>query len=140
MSKALIERLKNEGDGVMSRREKSQIADRIEELEREVESLKASMYRHYELEAERDALLADNARLRSAINAMLTHMGMDEDEWNKPTFDQAREALAATPAQGLASIRNQVREECAKVLDDPDADLFDAEFLAKAIRAMMEPE
>lgn len=38
-------------------------ANRIEELEREVESLKASMYGHYELEAERDALLADNERL-----------------------------------------------------------------------------
>ena len=30
-----------------------------------------------------------------ALNAMLTHMGMDEDEWTKPTFNQAREALAA---------------------------------------------
>ena len=30
-----------------------------------------------------------------ALNAMLTHMGMDEDEWAKPTFNQAREALAA---------------------------------------------
>lgn len=36
---------------------------------------------------------AEIARLRSALNAMLTHMGMDEDEWNKPTFDQARSAL-----------------------------------------------
>lgn len=33
------------------------------------------------------------ARLKSALNGMLTHMGMDEDEWNKPTFDQARAAL-----------------------------------------------
>jgi hypothetical protein len=33
------------------------------------------------------------ARLRSALNAMLTHMGMDEDDWNKSTFDQARNAL-----------------------------------------------
>lgn len=30
-----------------------------------------------------------------ALNAMLTHMGMDEDDWNKPTFDQAREAITA---------------------------------------------
>lgn len=30
-----------------------------------------------------------------ALNAMLTHMGMDEDEWTKPTFDQSRKALAA---------------------------------------------
>ena len=36
---------------------------------------------------QRDELLA-------ALNAMLTHMGMDEDEWNKPTFDQARAAIA----------------------------------------------
>lgn len=34
--------------------------------------------------------------LRSAINAFLTHFGMDEDEFTKPTFDQARAALAAT--------------------------------------------
>lgn len=34
-----------------------------------------------------------NATLRSALNAMLTQFGMDEDEWNKPTFDQARAAL-----------------------------------------------
>ena len=30
-----------------------------------------------------------------ALNAMLTHMGMDEDDWNKPTFDQARKAITA---------------------------------------------
>ena len=39
------------------------------------------------LKEQRDALL-------SALNAMLLHMGMDEDEWNKPTFDQARAAIA----------------------------------------------
>ena len=33
------------------------------------------------------------AKLSSALNAMLTHFGMDEDEWSKPTFDQARAAL-----------------------------------------------
>ena len=31
---------------------------------------------------------------REALSGMLTHMGMDEDEWNKPTFDQARAAIA----------------------------------------------
>jgi hypothetical protein len=36
----------------------------------------------------------DDGSLRSALNAMLTQFGMDEDEWNKPTFDQARKALA----------------------------------------------
>ena len=34
-----------------------------------------------------------DATLRSALNAMLTQFWMDEDEWNKPTFDQARAAL-----------------------------------------------
>ena len=34
-----------------------------------------------------------NEKLLAALNAMLTHMGMDEDDWNKPTFDQARAAL-----------------------------------------------
>ena len=28
-----------------------------------------------------------------ALRAFMTHMGMDEDHWNKPTFDQARAAL-----------------------------------------------
>lgn len=31
--------------------------------------------------------------LEDALRAMLTHMGMDDDERNKPTFDQARKAL-----------------------------------------------
>ena len=62
------------------------------------------------LRAERDALVNDvhscgptctkagcvNRGLRDALSAMLTHMGMDEDEWNKPTFDQARKALEQT--------------------------------------------
>jgi hypothetical protein len=30
-----------------------------------------------------------------AMNAMLTHMGMDEDDWNKVTFDQMRRAITA---------------------------------------------
>ena len=33
--------------------------------------------------------------LRSALGAMLTQFGMDEDEWNKPTFNQARAAVEA---------------------------------------------
>ena len=39
-------------------------------------------------------LIAAAPELLAALNAMLTHMGMDEDEWNKPTFDQARAAIA----------------------------------------------
>ena len=37
------------------------------------------------------------ARLRAALNAMLTQFGMDEDEWSKPAFNQARAALAKEP-------------------------------------------
>ena len=40
-----------------------------------------------------------NQVLLDALNSMLTHMGMDEDEWNKPTFDQARQAIALAQAQ-----------------------------------------
>ena len=43
--------------------------------------------------AELRRLHAVNQELLAALNAMLTHMGMDEDEWNKPTFDQARAAI-----------------------------------------------
>ena len=39
-------------------------------------------------------LIAAAPDLLKALQAMLTHMGMDEDEWNKPTFDQARAAIA----------------------------------------------
>lgn len=39
------------------------------------------------------ALVAAAPELLSALNAMLTHMGMDEDEYNKATFDQARAAI-----------------------------------------------
>ena len=38
------------------------------------------------VETQRDALL-------EALKTMLTHMGMDEDDWNKLTFDQARAAI-----------------------------------------------
>lgn len=41
-----------------------------------------------------DALLTERNELLDALNAMMTHMGMDEDEWNKPTFDKARAAIA----------------------------------------------
>jgi hypothetical protein len=40
-------------------------------------------------------LIAAAPALLEALDAMLTHMGMDEDDWNKPTFDQARSAIAA---------------------------------------------
>jgi len=38
-------------------------------------------------------LIAAAPDLLAALNAMLTHMGMDEDEWNRSTFEQARMAV-----------------------------------------------
>ena len=46
-----------------------------------------------ELEQSRKKLETSNSQLIAALNAMLTHMGMDEDDWNKPTFNQARAAI-----------------------------------------------
>ncbi len=40
-------------------------------------------------------LMAAAPLLALALSAMLTHMGMDEDEWNAVTFEQARQALRA---------------------------------------------
>ena len=39
-------------------------------------------------------LIAAAPDLLSALGTMLTEFGMDEDKWNKPTFDQARRAVA----------------------------------------------
>ena len=41
-----------------------------------------------------------------AMNAMLTHMGMDEDEWNKVTFDQMRKAITSI-RQAIADLEKQ---------------------------------
>lgn len=38
----------------------------------------------------------DINELRSALNMMLTYFGMDEDEWNKTVFDNARNILKET--------------------------------------------
>ena len=49
--------------------------------------------RRAKLAQQTDQMGAEIARLRSALNAMLTQFGLDEDDWNKPTFEQARKAL-----------------------------------------------
>ena len=99
-----------------------------------------------ELRKERDALLADNERLREALrwrDVSVDGLPTEAQEilfirdgkalygafiggvfWysNKQCaalywkpMPEAQEALAATPAQSLARIRNQMREECALV-------------------------
>lgn len=44
-----------------------------------------------------NSVVRQRDELKAALSAMLTHMGMDEDEWNKPTFDQARAAIGEKP-------------------------------------------
>lgn len=44
--------------------------------------------------------------LLSALSAMLTEMGMDENEWNKPTFNQARSAIASVYKHHLPADRS----------------------------------
>ena len=56
-------------------------------------------------------------KLAEALRAMLTHMGMDEDEWNKPTFDQARAALAALEAEAKPAPAEPVAWEFKHVTD-----------------------
>ena len=59
----------------------------------------APKWQQLQAAAELRRLHALNQELVKALNAMLTHMGMDEDEWNKPTFDQARNAIAKAEAK-----------------------------------------
>lgn len=47
------------------------------------------------------------AALRSALNGLMTYFGMDEDEWSKPVFDAARDALGAAPLCLRAALASQ---------------------------------
>lgn len=70
-------------------------------------------------------IAAEAAKLLSALNAMLTYFGMDEDEWSRPTFKQAKEAIAQYNAaratlssQSGERARKQALEEAAGVCDE----------------------
>ena len=111
---------------------------RIEELEREVERLNRikSRTRQVELQSENDALQAHIARLRGYLER-LACLGNGTRHGNSVGNVLAQEALTTTtPAQSLARLRNQVREECADFLE-ANRDLLYPE---EAIRAMKEPE
>lgn len=56
-----------------------------------------------------------NQVLLKALSALLTHSGMDEDEWSKPTFDQARAAIK------LATTKTQECGMCGYVGTKTDA-------------------
>jgi len=119
-------------------------ADRIEKLEREFERIKedcaqacllvAKMHAAAvgamigpkrgvvedieDLRLERDTLQADNARLREAL---IGYHSVASGVLGVPSIAEcakkASSALATTPEQSLARVRNQVREECAVELD-----------------------
>ena len=44
-------------------------------------------------------VLSQRNALLEALKTMLTHISMDEDEWNKLTFDQARAAVKMAEQQ-----------------------------------------
>ena len=92
------------------------------------------------LTKERDALLADNARLREALRTWVKCCELSPTIRTEVAIPLG--ALAATPAQSLARVRNQVREECANVCEEGEPTACDGYGiqLAIEIRAMMEPE
>ena len=49
-----------------------------------------------------------------AMNAMLTHMAMDEDEFNKVTYDQMRQAVTAAQ-KALAQPEQEPVRECNSI-------------------------
>ena len=106
MSKKLIERLRE-----LSKRRcigtYDEAADRIEELEREVErKMSAADF----ILKERDALQADNARLREAMEEIRDDFDCDNDAHRYGTTCRcclAEKTLASTPEQSLAEYRNE---------------------------------
>jgi len=91
-------------------RNRAQVAEsQCDALRAEVERLRgaeADFHMAYRIKCDEETkaqavkierLRAEVERLTSALNAMLTQFGMDEDEWSAPTFKQARAAL--TPAE-----------------------------------------
>lgn len=82
------------------------LADRIEELEREVErKMSAADF----ILKERDALQADNARLREALEHSVLYVP------DLATVPGIAAALAATPEQSLAAYRNKVIETAKRL-------------------------
>ena len=88
------------------------------------------------------ALQADNARLREAL---IGYHSIASGVLGVPSIAEcakkASSALAATPEQSLARLRNGVLGEAAKALDDRYAECYEREIreAAEMVRAMKEP-
>ena len=124
MNKELIKRLRSNFPTTQAQWE---AADRIEQLERELERLNKikSRTKQVKLMQERDALLADNARLREALQTFIDEHEecSDADDWaamlcSIEAHHVADEALATTPEQALTKLQNHVREECEIARDE----------------------
>lgn len=57
-----------------------------------------------------------NQKAIEALNAALTHFGMDEDEWNKPTFDQMRAAVSALAIEALPAVAVEAVDDLAQFI------------------------
>lgn len=126
MSRELIERLR--GLATMSAySDYKEAADRIEELEREVErKMSAADF----ILKERDALQADNARLREAMKEIRDDFDCDNDAHRYGVTCRcclAEKTLAATPEQSIAEYRNKLIEQMIACYspDDSAHDYFD---------------
>lgn len=107
------------------------LADRIEELEREIErKMSAAAF----VLKERDALLADNARLRDALGDTLYFLERHSNRWDgingkhpNEVACAARSSLSSTHEQSLAEYRNKVIEQMIACYspDDSAHDYFD---------------
>lgn len=120
--------------------------ERIDELERENKRLSDDHYfqacltrdlmpyqeRAIKAEQKCDALQADNARLREALEYCVTQVG------ELATVPGIASALSSTPEQPLAEYRNKLIEECAKRAEAYAYMSQNFNALAEELRAMKE--
>lgn len=135
MSKELIERLRADAESTDDIGLCADAAERIEELERE----RDAFYMDYRMKCdeqtkslcvERDALQADNARLREAlVKHVAPYLG------HKEVYD---EVLASIPAQSLARLRNRVLDEAINVAWNNEPECNGP--IEMALRKLKEPE
>lgn len=117
----IVERLRAyDNNGTASWLVPSKAADEIERLEKENESLKASVYWLYELEKELYECQAREAKLREALDR-LARLGNGPHYGNSVGNDIAKEALALPQDDtALKEYRKKVLLEAAGRLDPDD--------------------
>ena len=142
MSKELIKRLRADAESTDDIGLCADAADLIEAQQKRIQHLEMALADTEALEigtAER--LAASQAQIKVLREAISLHLAHHEQG-----CVYLDEALAATPEQSLARIRNQVREECALEADRQFEDepyghaKFRCANIALEIRAMKEAE